>query len=92
MFWHAIILIEFARNVLQIKNANSTEINKKCTPIIGLIEEWYKDGVLKKGNLKKIGGTMRLGQYECNLLENSLAKKIYIIQIKYLSVTDIDMK
>ena len=84
-------LIEFARNVLKIKNAGSTEINKKCTPIIGLIEEWYKDGVLKKGELKKIGGTMRLGQYECNLLDNSLIKK-YIIQIKYLSVIDTDMK
>ena len=70
-------LIEFARNVLKIKNAGSTEINKKCIPIIGLIEEWYKDGVLKKGDLKKIGGTMRLGQYECNLLNNSLIKKIY---------------
>ena len=70
-------LIEFARNVLKIKNAGSTEINKKCTPIIGLIEEWYKDGILKKGDLKKIGGTMRLGKYECNLLENSLIKKIY---------------
>ena len=70
-------LIEFARNVLKIKNAGSSEINKKCTPIIGLIEEWYKDGVLKKGDLNKIGGTMRLGKYECNLLENSLIKKIY---------------
>ena len=70
-------LIEFARNVLKIKNAGSTEINKKCTPIIGLIEEWYMDGVLKKAELKKIGGTMRLGQYECRLLDNSLIKKIY---------------
>ena len=70
-------LIEFARNVLKIKNAGSSEINKKCTPIIGLLEEWYKDGILKKGNLNKLGGTMRLGKYECNLLENSLIKKIY---------------
>ena len=70
-------LIEFARNVLKIKNAGSTELSKKCIPIIGLIEEWYKDGVLKKGDLKKIGGTMRLCQYECNLLNNSFIKKIY---------------
>ena len=70
-------LIEFARNILKIKNAGSTEINKKCTPIIGLIEEWYKDGILKKGDLKKIGGTMRLGKYECNLLEKSLIQTIY---------------
>ncbi len=70
-------LIEFARNVLKIKNAGSTEIDKKCIPVIGLIEEWYKDGILRKGSLKKIGGTMRLGKYECSLLENSLIKNIY---------------
>ena len=70
-------LIEFARNVLKLKKANSTELNKNCVPIIGLIEEWYKDGILKKGDLKKLGGTMRLGSYECNLLEGSMVKKIY---------------
>jgi len=70
-------LIEFARNVLKLKKANSTELNKNCIPIIGLIEEWYKDGILKKGDLKKLGGTMRLGSYECNLLEGSMVKKIY---------------
>lgn len=70
-------LIEFARNVLKIKKAGSTEINKNCISIIGLIEEWYKDGVLKKGDLKKLGGTMRLGSYDCKLLRGSLANKIY---------------
>jgi CTP synthase len=70
-------LIEFARNVLKIKKAGSTEINKNCISIIGLIEEWYKDGVLKKGDLKKLGGTMRLGSYDCELLRGSLANKIY---------------
>ena len=70
-------LIEFARNVLKIKRAGSTEINKNCISIIGLIEEWYKDGVLKKGDLKKLGGTMRLGSYDCKLLRGSLANKIY---------------
>jgi len=70
-------LIEFARNVLKIKNAGSTEINKNCISIIGLIEEWYRDGVLKKGDLKKLGGTMRLGSYDCKLLRGSLANKIY---------------
>ena len=48
-------LIEFARNVLKLRNANSTELNKNCIPVIGLIEEWYKDGMLKKGDLKKLG-------------------------------------
>ena len=76
-FGMQLALIEFARNILKIKNANSTEINKKCTAIIGLIEEWYKDGILKKGDLKKLGGTMRLGSYECNLLNGTLIKSIY---------------
>ena len=76
-FGMQLALIEFARNVLKIKNAGSSEFNKKCTPVIGLIEEWYKEGVLKKGDLKVLGGTMRLGKYECNLLENSLIRKIY---------------
>ena len=33
--------------------------------------------MLKKGDLKKLGGTMRLGSYECNLNEKSMVKKIY---------------
>ncbi len=70
-------LIEFARNVLKIKNANSTEISKKCTSIVGLIEEWEKDGVIHKGTLKKLGGTMRLGSYKSKLKKNSLINKIY---------------
>ena len=70
-------LVEFARNVLKIKNAGSTEFNKNCTPIIGLIEEWYKNGILKKADFKKLGGTMRLGAYDCNLLDNSFVKKVY---------------
>lgn len=70
-------LIEFARNVLKIHNAGSTEFDKKCTPIVGLIEEWDQQGIIKYGNLKKLGGTMRLGSYDCNLKSNSLIKKIY---------------
>src|SRR6056300_1530506 len=70
-------LIEFARNVLKIHNAGSTELDKKCTPIVGLIEEWDQQGIIKFGNLKKLGGTMRLGSYDCNLKSNSLIKKIY---------------
>ena len=70
-------LIEFARNVLKIHTAGSTEFDKKCTPIVGLIEEWDQQGIIKYGNLKKLGGTMRLGSYDCNLKSNSLIKKIY---------------
>ncbi len=76
-FGMQLALIEFARNVLKIKNANSTEISKKCTSIVGLIEEWEKDGVVHKGTLKKLGGTMRLGSYKSKLKKNSLINKIY---------------
>ena len=61
----------------KIKNAGSTEISKNCTPVIGLIEEWIKDGLIKKGDIKKLGGTMRLGAYPAKLLKDSLVSKIY---------------
>jgi CTP synthase len=70
-------IIEFARNVLKIKSASSTELNQKCTPVVGLIHEWKKDGKVIKGTNKDLGGTMRLGLYEALLLNNSLIKNIY---------------
>ena len=70
-------IIEFARNVLKIKSASSTEFNQKCTPVVGLIHEWEKDGKVIKGTNKDLGGTMRLGLYEAKLLNNSLIKNIY---------------
>ena len=70
-------IIEFARNQLNIKNATSSEFGSRGTPIIGLITEWNKDGVIIKGTNKELGGTMRLGLYEARLKENSLIKKIY---------------
>jgi len=82
-FGMQLALIEFARNVLKIKNANSTEISKKCISIVGLIEEWEKDGVIHKGTLKKLGGTMRLGSYKSKLRQNSLISKIYKTDLIY---------
>ena len=70
-------VIEFARNVLKIKNAGSSEFDKKCFPVIGLIEEWSKNGRKIKGTLKNLGGTMRLGLYPAKLQHNSLIKEIY---------------
>ena len=70
-------IIEFARNVLKIKNAGSTELNKNCYPIIGLIHQWSKDGKLIKGTNVNLGGTMRLGLYEAKLKHNSLIRNIY---------------
>ena len=70
-------IIEFARNKLNLKNATSSEFDKKGIPIIGLINEWKKDGKIIKGTDKNLGGTMRLGSYDAKLKHNSLIQKIY---------------
>ena len=63
-------VIEFSRNVLNLKNANSTEMNEKTSdPVICLMED-------QKG-IKNMGGTMRLGSWECSLSEGSKAHNIY---------------
>lgn len=62
-------LIEFARNVLSFKDANSIEFDKKTKhPVFKLID---------KKTANEIGGTLRLGNYEVNIIKNSLAYKIY---------------
>ena len=62
--------IEFARNVLKIKDADSTEMNPETSnPVIDMMEEQ------KKITIK--GGTMRLGSYPCVIKENTLAYSIY---------------
>ena len=70
-------IIEFARNVLKINKAGSSELDKECFPVIGLVHEWNKGGKLIKGTIKDLGGTMRLGLYEAKLKHNSLIKTIY---------------
>ena len=63
-------VIEFARNVLQLKNANSTEMDPTTPhPVIDLMEE-------QKG-ITHLGGSMRLGSWECTLKDDSIAGKIY---------------
>ena len=70
-------IIEFARNRLKIKKAGSSELDKKCYPVIGLINEWDKNGKMIKGTDKDLGGTMRLGLYEAKLRNNSAINRIY---------------
>ena len=63
-------VVEFARNVLGLKDANSAEFDDKTqNPVIHIMEE--QKGIDKKG------GTMRLGAYPCIIKEGSLAEKIY---------------
>ena len=70
-------VIEAARNLLNIKNASSSEFGNNCTPVVGLLEEWQKGKIIFKGSEKDLGGTMRLGLYDAILKNNSLISKIY---------------
>ena len=71
-------VIEIAKNLLKIKDANSTEFKKTLNPLVGLMTEWIKDTIKISRNEKSDkGGTMRLGSYPCNLQKNSLVSKIY---------------
>jgi len=70
-------IIEFARNKLNIKKATSTEFRSSGIPLVGLINEWNKNGKLIKGTNRDLGGTMRLGLYEAKLKEESLISQIY---------------
>jgi len=62
-------VIEFARNVLGLKNANSLEFEDTTTAVITLMDE--------QRNVVDMGGTMRLGAYPCILEEGSLAAQAY---------------
>ncbi len=63
-------VIEYARNVLKLNDAHSTEMNADTpNPVIALMDEQKK--------IKNKGGTMRLGAYPCAISENTLAYNIY---------------
>ena len=73
-------IIEFARNSLNLSDANSTEFNPATkAPVIALITEWMNtDGSIENRNESSdLGGSMRLGAQECMLSDQSLAKRIY---------------
>lgn len=71
-------VIETMRHICGVKNAGTTEFGSDCEAVVGLMTEWDKDGAKqirhKDGDL---GGTMRLGAYECVLAPNSLISKVY---------------
>ena len=72
--------IEYARNVVGIDGANSTEFVDDCAePVIALITEWQeRDGKLEtRDSSTDLGGTMRLGGQECFLGNNTIARKLY---------------
>ena len=75
-----IAVIEYARHVAKMNNANSTEFNAATPyPVVGLVEEWLDASgkVEKRNENTDLGGTMRLGSQACDLVSGSLAEKIY---------------
>jgi CTP synthase len=73
-------IIEFARNVLALKGANSTEFDRATHhPVIALITEWQdlERGQQVRDEKSDLGGSMRLGAQEAKLLPGSLAYSLY---------------
>ena len=63
-------VIEHARNVVGLKEANSTEMGEECTePVISIMEE--------QKHIEDKGGTMRLGAWKCQIAKDSLAYNVY---------------
>jgi CTP synthase len=82
-FGMQIAVIEFARNVLGIKDATSSEFGDEDTadergPLIGLMTQWQKGSVKERRSKHDgMGGTMRLGAYEAELKAGSRVAKMY---------------
>jgi CTP synthase len=71
-------VIEAARNLAGIEDAGSTEFGDTPEPVIGLLTEWARDDVIEQRGIgDNLGGTMRLGAYDCDLTENSLVERAY---------------
>ena len=73
-------MVEFARNVLKLEDANSVEFNEETkTPIIYLIDEFIDAAGAKQIRTAKsaMGGTLRLGEYECETKEGSNLRAAY---------------
>ena len=75
-----VAVIEYARHMANMIGANSTEFDDKTNyPVIGLITEWQDENgnTQKRNSDSHLGGTMRLGGQECELIKGSNAQKIY---------------
>ena len=75
-----VAVIEFARNVANLTGAHSTEFNLKTeNPVVGLITEWVNSEGSKeiRSEESDLGGTMRLGAQNCNLIEGTKAHAAY---------------
>ncbi|MGO2346624.1 MAG: glutamine hydrolyzing CTP synthase, partial [Providencia sp.] len=75
-----VALIEFSRNVANMKDANSTEFKPDCKyPVVALITEWRdEDGNVEvRSEESDLGGTMRVGGQVCHLVNGSLVREMY---------------
>ncbi|MEE8480413.1 MAG: CTP synthase [Desulfobacterales bacterium] len=76
-----VAVIEFARNVANMKNAHSSEFDSDAPyPVIYLMKEWYDDKtetIQKRDITSDKGGTMRLGAYPCHIINETFAYKAY---------------
>lgn len=71
-------VIEAARNMANIEKAGSTEFGETDDAVVGLMTEWTRGNeVEKRGQNDNLGGTMRLGAYDCDLADGSLVREIY---------------
>ncbi len=73
-------VIEYARHVAGMTDANSTELNPETEhPVVALITEWRdREGRIEtRSNDSDLGGTMRLGSQRCPIVANTLAQRIY---------------
>jgi CTP synthase len=68
-----LMVLEYAQNVLKLKNASTEEINPNADHLVIAVQESQKDLIKDK----KMGGTMRLGEYAAKLTKGSIAAKAY---------------
>lgn len=77
-FGMQLAIIEIARNLCKLADASSTEFGECEHNVVGLMAEWQKGEEIEKRNENTdLGGTMRLGSYDCVITKGSLAEKIY---------------
>ena len=70
--------IEVARNLAEIKGAGSTEFGPCAEPVVGLLTEWTRGNTRETRSAEgALGGTMRLGAYECRLESGSRVRQVY---------------
>lgn len=71
-------VVEAAQNILGMKDASSTEFGATANPVVARMNEWM-NGEQKqiRGISDDLGGTMRLGSFDCVIAQNTLAYKVY---------------